>query len=177
MVPPPKMNWPLSQYMPPCRKMVSTRAWLSLRTWIRSREWPQLQATGSLGPYTFICVSSSGLSLPGSGEDASPAKFAATFVTEHWMQTCAKLDPDVPGLNVFADGTHKLTERRILCSQNQPDEDEDSSTGSCEKFLRGQIRRWSASKGCGYNDDWRPQHECGKGEDDKTFCELGTNCD
>ena len=61
-------------------------------------------------PYAFVVAGYEGLDEDGSEQ------LKISFVTEHWMALCSKLNEDQPGLDGVADGMHKNTERRPLCA-------------------------------------------------------------
>ena len=95
----------------------------ALRQWLHERSRAALEAAGLLSPYKLVYVM-------GSGVDADDAEtFSVAFVTEHWMDVCSRISVDEVGLDVFADGKHKNTERRELCAALQ-DEGQDASAKS-----------------------------------------------
>ena len=60
----------------------------ALSAWLDGRRRDQLQQAGQLSPFKFVCAAFRGL--------AQEDHFSATFVTEQWFHTCAKLDKVPP---------------------------------------------------------------------------------
>ena len=102
----------------------------SLLQWAISRSRANLEATGKLMPYTLIVVKYAGLDGPGG-------VLQILFTMERWMEKAGRLEVCIPrSVELFTDGTHKLTERRILASELQDSDDE-----AAPKTSRAEARR------------------------------------
>ena len=98
----------------------------ALLSFLTKRSRDALQSSGTLTPYKFVCVETGGI------HPSSDETFYVSFATEHWIDILKRLDPSRPGLDVFADGTHKNTERRPLCLALQVDDDQEETIESDE---------------------------------------------
>jgi len=87
----------------------------ALRQWLESRKRPALREQGILSPTIYVCAGYRGL------DDDDAEELQVVWVRESNMTTMGKLDPNDEDFDMYTDGTHKTTERRLLwCNENAP---------------------------------------------------------
>ena len=96
----------------------------SLLRFLDGRTRTELEKSALLRTGTCVCVRHRG------ADPESGLPFMCAIVQERWMEKLGRIRGDMPGLDVFADGSHKMTRRQLLCVALQPDTDDEPVASS-----------------------------------------------